>query len=409
VNKLSGDARYGIAEPLAVVSASGETLEANPAFGALAARANRPPGLTQLFVAETVHALIAEALREGHARAFLPLQGAADPRPWFRMSFNRDPGRETVTVLMLPLHEEMTWRRQLDERNRELAMLRVIGTALSGAFDIEDIAERIYAQTTLITQSGNFYIALYDRSTNMVSFPRYIENGVWQEMTARPFGNGLTEYILRTGKPLLFSRDVMEQAVARGIEPQGRPCCAWIGVPMINEDETVGVIGLQDFERTNVYDEHDLELLGIIAGQAAAAIKNSRLLASARLAYQELSETQARLLETERVRGVTETVGALNHEVNNPLAVIAGNAQLLLRKADTLPPEAVAKVESILDAARRIQRVTGKMATLIQATSMPYPGEGSILDVHRSIAGGAEGTDAAARPESGPQGDERAA
>jgi transcriptional regulator with GAF, ATPase, and Fis domain len=298
-----------------------------------------------------------------------------------------DAERQTVTVLVLPMTEEMTWRRQLDERDHELAMLRDIGTALSGAVEIEQIAERIYQQTTLITQSGNFYIALYDRDTQMVSFPRYIENGVWQEITSRPFGNGLTEYILRTGKPLLFNREVLDQSIARGIEPMGRPSCAWLGVPMISDDEAIGVIGLQDFERNDVYDEHDLELLTIIAGQASAAIKNARLLASARRAYQELSETQARLLETERIRGVTETVGALNHEVNNPLAVIAGNAQLLLRRSETLAPEVRTKIESIFEAARRIQRVTGKMATLIQATSMPYPGESTILDVHRSVGG----------------------
>ena len=82
---------------------------------------------------------------------------------------------------------------------------------------------------------------------------------------------------------------------------------------------------------------------------------------------------------------MTETVGALNHEVNNPLATIVGSAQLLLRRTD-LEPDLRQKVERMLEAGRRIQQVTGRMATLIQATSRPYPGQTQIIDLRGSIA-----------------------
>src|SRR5206468_5596916 len=145
------------------------------------------------------------------------------------------------------------------------------------------------------------------------------------------------------------------------------------------------VIGLQDFEASNAFDQHDLEVLTIIAAQAAAGIKNARSIAAERHAFREVADAQLRMLETERLRGVTETVGALNHEVNNPLAAIVGNSQLLLRKAELLPGAAVQKIEAIHEAAKRIQRVTAKMATLIQACSISYPGEQSIIDVHNSV------------------------
>jgi nitrogen-specific signal transduction histidine kinase len=83
---------------------------------------------------------------------------------------------------------------------------------------------------------------------------------------------------------------------------------------------------------------------------------------------------------------VTETVGALNHEINNPLAAVVGNAQLLLRKPAELPAGAAQKIEAMHEAAKRIQRVTAKMASLIQACSMPYPGEQhQIIDVKNSV------------------------
>jgi signal transduction histidine kinase len=157
---------------------------------------------------------------------------------------------------------------------------------------------------------------------------------------------------------------------------------------MIVNGEALGVIATQG-EVDDRFDRHDLEILEVIAGQAAAAIKHARLLEAARRAYQDLSEAQARLLEVERVRAITEAVGAMNHEINNPLAAIVGNAQLLMRRnGDSGQTEITSKVESILDGARRIQEVTTKMSTLIQATSMPYPGEAPILDIRRSVAEG---------------------
>ena len=374
-------------DPLALVSRSGETVEANSAFRDLAERCGSPAGLAALFGQEAV-ALLAEALEHGRARRTLPVVVGPEPRPWFRVALSRDTSGERLAALLVDASEEAALRRRQLERDREIAVLRDIGMSLSGTLDLDTLAERIYGETARITQTANFYVALHDHEGQIVTFPRYVEEGAWREMRSRPFGNGLTEYILRTGKPLLLNRDVLERARALGIEPIGRPCRAWLGVPMVADGEPLGVMAIQEYDRSDCYDEHDLEILSVIAGQAAATIKHTRLLAASRRAYQELSEAQARLLESERVRGVTETVGTMNHEINNPLAAIVGNGQLLLRLEDALTPEVRAKVESILAAARRIQQVTLKMSTLIQASSMPYPSGGTILDVRRSTSEG---------------------
>jgi len=372
-------------EPLAVVTAAGDTLVANRALERLAEKCGVAPRLVELF-GEPAIELLGRALREGEARASLLLVAGPEPRPRFRLLLAAAPAQNAAAVLMADVTSQVSLRRQLLVRDRTLTVLKKIGVALSETIEIEGLAERIYEQTIRIIDTPNFYLALYDRQAQEVSFPRYVEDGRWQRMTSRPFQNGLTEYLLRTRKPLLINHNVSEQCEALGIAPQGRPSTAWMGVPLLVNDEAIGVIAIQDFERTHCYGPHDLEVLNIIAAQTAASIKSARLVASARRAYDELSATQARLLEAERLRGVTEAVGAMNHEVNNPLAAIAGNAQLLLRNSDGLSADVRVKIEAILEAAGRIQRVTSKMATLIQATSVPYPGETTILDVKRSVS-----------------------
>ena len=365
----------------------GETTErANQAARELLVRHGLPPDLTAM-MGRDVAPILARARREGNAEALLPLQTRLGEPPVFRVAIRRMGTSERFTVVLTDMSREFAWREQLASRNRELSLLNDIGTALSASLDLDSLAERIHEQAGRMLDTTDFCLALYDEPSGLLSFPlRVKDKAALPALAPRPLGNGLIEYVLRSGQPRLLNGDVRLEAEALGFAVIGRPSTSWLGAPMLAEGRAIGVISLQHFDGKLSYDEHDMEVLTLIAGQAAAAFLNARLLAQARDAYRELSETQASLLEAERLRSITETVGGLNHEVNNPLAAIAGNAQLLLRDSAALTEGVEDKVRRILEAAKRIQSVTAKMANLIHATSAPYPGEARILDVSRSLA-----------------------
>jgi hypothetical protein len=372
--------------PLALVSSAGTARECNTAFRELARSCNAPLELTALFGSD-VRPLL-EGARTTPLEATLPLVARSQPRRWFRIHLSPHDDGLSWTAVLSDVSEEAAFHRRHRDCDREFHLLREIGASLSECVDLESITERVCDQVVRLTRTRSFYVALHDRERDMVSFPRYLDEGEWREKVSRPFSNGLTEHVLRTGTPLVLNGDVFERARELGIEPMGPSCRSWLGVPMIANGRVVGAIAVQNAERAGCFDQREIALLGIIAGQAAAAVLHAGLHSASRRAYQDLSETQARLLESERVRGITEAVGAMNHEINNPLAAIVGNAQLLLRRKETAALSIGPKVESILAAARRIQEVTGKMSTLIQATSMPYPGDATILDLRRSVAEG---------------------
>jgi hypothetical protein len=94
----------------------------------------------------------------------------------------------------------------LRERIKELAMLNEIGHAISAAINIDELIERIYVQTKRIMDVSAFYIALYHLQKNELRVIFDVLDDVRQksEETTRKFGNGRTEYIIRTMKPLLI-------------------------------------------------------------------------------------------------------------------------------------------------------------------------------------------------------------
>lgn len=368
-------------EPVVVSTPEGETIEANRAFRALAEGYGMPPSLQALF-GPGVAALLAAA-GDGARTPPLPVV-AGEPRTVFRLSVARMPSASALTVVLNDAGWEVASRRLITQRDRTLETLRDIGSVLSGVVDLDRLTERMYEQTRRIIPTRNFYVALHDRERETIAFPRYIEDDVWKDRTSRPFGRGLTEHVIVTRAPLVINRDVRGAAEALGIDPQGRRSLAWMGVPLVSDGEVIGMIGIQDFERADCYGTHDTEALGVIASQAAAAIRNARLIEAERSARAALSEAHERLLQAERLRVLTETVGALNHEVNNPLAAIVGFSQLLARRE--LPADVHARIVTILTEAKRIEGVTARMGSLIQAASAPYPGDDAIIDVRGSVS-----------------------
>ena len=131
-----------------------------------------------------------------------------------------------------------------------------------------------------VFDNRNLYIALYDDHKQEISFPIYTMGGERRAVASRPFGNGITEHVLRTKKTLWIPRDVQEFAASIGVASIGRPSQCYLGVPLLSSDKAVGVIAVQDYDRENVYTTADVELLSAIAAQTAAALENVRLYAA---------------------------------------------------------------------------------------------------------------------------------
>jgi two-component system NtrC family sensor kinase len=79
-----------------------------------------------------------------------------------------------------------------------------------------------------------------------------------------------------------------------------------------------------------------------------------------RNAYDRLRSTQAQLVQTSKLASLGELVAGVAHELNNPLAIILGNAELLPPLVDEEDRRAV---RQIIDAAQRGRRVVQSLVT----------------------------------------------
>jgi len=167
--------------------------------------------------------------------------------------------------------------QQTSRRSEELHILNEIGRALSSTLNADELFEKILTEMRRLFDVSNFYIAFLDPRHNQVEFKMEVADGVRLPPRSRPVGNHLTEYIIRNRQPLLIRERFQEEVRKLGVVPLQQTGC-YCGVPLVIYDRAVGVMGVHSLqERT--FDQGHLELMLVLAGEAAIALENARLFA----------------------------------------------------------------------------------------------------------------------------------
>ena len=161
------------------------------------------------------------------------------------------------------------------------AIYRIAQVAMStpGLGELLPTVHQIVAD---LMPATNFYVALYDAASDLLSFPYFVDEHDTAFPPKRP-GRGLTEYVLRTGRPLLVTPEVHAALERRReVELIGAPSLDWLGVPLQIGDRTIGVLVVQTYTPGVRYGERERDILQFVSTQVAMAIERSRTEAALR-------------------------------------------------------------------------------------------------------------------------------
>ena len=160
--------------------------------------------------------------------------------------------------------------------DRSLAATYRISQAAHTAGSLQDLFRAIHEIVGELMPARNFYIALCDSDCTLITFPYFVDE-YDPPPAPKPPGRGLTEYVLRSGEPLLGTPAVFEDLVRRGeVESIGAPSIDWLGVPLKVEGRVIGVLVVQSYTERVRYTERQRRALEFVSTQVAMAIERRR-------------------------------------------------------------------------------------------------------------------------------------
>jgi diguanylate cyclase (GGDEF)-like protein len=214
-----------------------------------------------------------------------------------------------VEVRTHELREEIIERQRGEKLQR--ALYRIAELSISS-----DSLPSFYASVHEIVgellEARNFYIALLTPDGQELDFPYSIDDRD-RRLPRRKLGRGLSEYVLRTGKPLLTDRARVDALEAAGeVVSTGTKSVCWLGVPLQIAGKVIGLITVQSYTPDYLYTWRDEELLSFVSFHIANALERRQVQESLRQANAELEQ---------RVVSRTSELADTNRELRNQILV----------------------------------------------------------------------------------------
>ncbi len=181
------------------------------------------------------------------------------------------------------------------ERSEKLqAALYNISEVAQMAEDLDQLYSLIHVIIDGVIPAQNFYIALYDPDTDLLSFPYFADEYDDTPPPRKP-ANGLTEYVLRSGQALLATPETQTQLHRDGIiQSIGADAVDWLGVPLRSQQRTIGVMTIQSYDPQVRYTAADQDFFEFISVQVVMAIERKQAgqaLRRSEFRYRQLFET----------------------------------------------------------------------------------------------------------------------
>jgi signal transduction histidine kinase/DNA-binding response OmpR family regulator len=138
-----------------------------------------------------------------------------------------------------------------------------------------------------VRQPDQFQFAVYDPRYKVVHVETYTGDEV--ERADLPFlpETDLISRIVKEGTAVFWRNTIEREATVRFYGLQGDLPASYLAVPMMIKDEALGVLS-SHCNRTNAFDENDLQLMLTFANSAAVAIENVKLFESSQRRIREL-------------------------------------------------------------------------------------------------------------------------
>ena len=236
---------------------------------------------------------------------------------------------------------DITIRKRLEKVQR--IILEILEESNTES-NLQEFFKVIHNSIKKLMPADNFYISLFNKENNTLSFPYFIDQ-LDKEAPAKRLGKGLTEYVLETGESILINKKADEELVRQGkVELLGSPAAIWLGVPLKILDNTIGVLVVQDYENENTYTEKEKEILEVISYPISRAIERKKDEEERNKIIDKLKEINA---------SKDKLFSLISHDLRSPFNSLLGFSDILTNEYDSLTHDEIKEYLNVINEASK--------------------------------------------------------
>lgn len=174
-----------------------------------------------------------------------------------------------------------------------------VATNLVTTRNVEDFLDVVETELKNIFHFDGFVVGFLDQDQEY--FNTIYEAGQETGYAKWPVKKSLSGIVIRQKKGLLFNDESIQALIDKGeIELFGFLSKCWMGVPLVNEGEVMGVILVQNYYNRNAYDNTSLQVLEILASQLSIFIEQKRALVKTAQLSQGIEQSPVTILITDK-------------------------------------------------------------------------------------------------------------
>jgi signal transduction histidine kinase len=252
-----------------------------------------------------------------------------------RLAEKRVRSAPEMARLVRELEQEF---EDLQRERRELSLLYEVAQCLAATTDLDELLEEIIDRALVLVGGERGFVVLLDEDGNsfVAAARRFSEGEVTS--TENAFSSSLMERVMARREPILTTNvqtdgrfELSQSIIMQDIR-------SVLAVPLVANSVLQGAIYVDTRISCSPFGPEDQRVLQAMASQAGMAIRSARLYSDVtrsnerlRAALDELHETQAQLIQAERLAAVGRLAASVAHELRNPLTVMRNSVYFLER------------------------------------------------------------------------------
>ena len=244
---------------------------------------------------------------------------------------------------------------KLEKKIAEVDFLYDIQRLIGQAVDLQDLLQLVASKALDISEAELCAVAIREKEHLRLFSLRHEEEDALRIFHAS-LDDGVCAMVIDTGAPYMTNSSQDAVLAATGLHADGLQVRHIIAAPFFSDDRCIGAVKLINKRGADGFDDDDMKLLTLLAGQIAGAV--------AAILSRERQE------KANRLATIGQMLSGVIHDFKTPVTIISGYVQLMARQND--PDIRKEYAESVLKQFDQLNKMTREILAFAR-------GESSIL------------------------------